>query len=292
MKQARVLKNVSSKIPVSRFLDYKAYLEAVYQAMKTEMDSYSYMQFAEDLGFARSNVMYLIIKGQRPLTTKTGRKIAEALELKAGERKYFDDLVAYFDSDLAPEREVHLQNMVKQKTRTIAGSDELMAQLEYFTEWYHVAIYEFSFTPHFTDDPQELAAALIPRIRLDQAKKSLALLQKLGLLALDPESKKLKPTQARVATGHEIMSMALVRYHQKILELAKQALMTISVEEREISATSMAIAPERMPRIKKEIRNFRKKIMDLAAQDPEPERVYQLSLQLFPMTRKQRTEPT
>ena len=47
--------------------------------------------------------------------------------------------------------------------------------------------------------------------------------------------------------------------------------MTISVEEREISATSMAIAPERMPKIKKEIRNFRKKIMDLAAQDPEPE---------------------
>jgi uncharacterized protein (TIGR02147 family) len=74
--------------------------------------------------------------------------------------------------------------------------------------------------------------------------------------------------------------------------LAKQALMTISVEEREISATSMAIAPERMPKIKKEIRNFRKKIMDLAAQDPEPERVYQLSLQLFPMTRKQRTEST
>jgi uncharacterized protein (TIGR02147 family) len=87
--------------------------------MKTEMDSYSYMQFAEDLGFARSNVMYLIIKGQMPLTTKTGRKIAEALELKAGERKYFDDLVAYFDSDMAPDREVHLQNMVKQKTRTM-----------------------------------------------------------------------------------------------------------------------------------------------------------------------------
>jgi uncharacterized protein (TIGR02147 family) len=290
MKNARIMRNVTSKILVTKYMDYKEYLEAIYQAMKLEMAAYSYMQFAEDLGFARSNVMYLIIKGQRPLSNKTGRKIAEALELKAVEKKYWDDLVAYFDSDLAAEREKILQNLVKQKTRTISDSDELMAQLEYFTEWYHIAIYEYSFTSHFTDDPQALAAALIPRIRVDQAKKSLALLQKLGLLSLNPETGRLKPTQERVTTGHEIMSMALVRYHQKILELAKQALMTISVEEREISATAMAIAPERMPKIKKEIRNFRKKIMDMAAQDPYPERVYQLSLQLFPMTRKHKEQ--
>ncbi len=292
MKNARVLKNITSKISVTKYLDYKDYLEAVYQAMKHEMTSYSYMQFAEDLGFARSNVMYLIIKGQRPLTNKTGKKIAESLDLKSVERKYWDDLVAYFDSDLAPERETILQHLVKQKTKAISDSDELMDQLEYFTEWYHIAIYEFSFTPHFTDDPQELAASLIPKIRADQAKKSLMLLQKLGLLALNADTKRLQPTQERVSTGHEIMSMALVRYHQKILELAKQALMTISIEEREIIATSMAIAPERLPKIKKEIRALSKKIMDIAAQDPEPERVYQLSIQLFPLTRKQRNGPS
>jgi uncharacterized protein (TIGR02147 family) len=60
------------------------------------------------------------------------------------------------------------------------------------------------------------------------------------------------------------------------------------MEEREISATSMAIKFERMPKIKKEMRAFRKKIMEIAAQDPDPERVYQMNIQFFPMSRKRR----
>ncbi len=288
MKNSRVLKNIRKQLAVSKFLDHKEYLEAIYQTMKKEMGSYSYTQFAEDLGFAPSNIIYVLIKGQRPLTTKTGHRIADALELRGGERKYWDDLVAYFQSTGAPERETLLEQLVEQKSRTIADSDDLLAQLEYFTEWYHIAIYELSFIPFFNDDPQEIAAQLLPRIRVDQAKKSLSLLEKLGLLVRDQATGRLVPTQARMSTGHEILSMALLRYHQKVLELAKQALMTIAVEEREISATTMAVSAAKMPRIKKELRACRKKIMDLAAEDPEAERVYQLSMQLFPLTRKKR----
>ncbi len=288
MSQRKILHNLACKIPVSKYLDFKEYLEALYHAMKSEMESYSYAQFSEDLGFAKTNILYLIIKGQRPLTPKNGKKIAEALGLKGPERKYWEDLVAYFKSEAAPEKEALFQNLVEQKSKALGDSDSLIAQLEFFTEWYHGAIYELSFTPAFTDEPKELANLLMPRIRVDQAKKSLALLQTLGLLAPDETTKKLRPTQAQITTGHEISSLAIVRYHQKMLELAKQALLTIRMEEREISATSMAVHPDKLPRIKREMRSFRKKILAIAGEDKDPERVYQMNIQFFPMTRARR----
>ncbi len=289
MGENRLLKSTSSKILVTKYLDYKEYLAAVYLEMKQANEVYSYVQFAIDLGFSSSNVMYLIIKGQRPLTSKTGKKIADALDLKGIERKYWDDLVAYFKADQAPERESLFQDLVLQKSKTLSESDVLSSQLEFFSEWYHGAIYELSFMDGFNEDPRDIANTLVPKIRVDQAKKSIALLEKLGLFIRDEKTNRLRPSQEQITTGHEISSMALVRYHQKMLELAKQALLTIELEEREISATSVTLTFATFSQIKQEIRDFRAKLMKIAVEDKAADRVYQMNFQLFPLSRKKKS---
>jgi len=52
-----------------------------------------------------------------------------------------------------------MQNLLHYKTKDVQ-SEASHDQLEFFTEWYNVAIYELAFTPYFNEDPKELAGLL------------------------------------------------------------------------------------------------------------------------------------
>lgn len=277
---------IARRVNVSRYLDYKDYLEALYKALKQELDSYSYLSFAEDLGFSKTNVVHLMIKGKRPLSSKAAHKVADVLDLKGNDRKYFEDLVAYQNSRDSQERETIFQEMVSLKAKEVKAEDELLAQLEFFTDWYHSAIYELSFTKQFTSDTKELAAMLSPRIRPEQARRSLELLERLGLLAKDAESGAYAPTKGRISTGDEIASLAITRYHQRMIEMGKESLTSVDSPLRDISSISIAIPLSMMPELKKEISQFRKKLLSLASESQDPDTVYQMNVQLFPLTRK------
>jgi len=291
MSRAKLLSYIAQRLSSSRFLDYRDYLQALYQAAKTELGSYSYLSFAEDLGFSKTNVIHLTIKGKRPLSSKAAEKIADTLNLKAHDRKYWLDLVVYQNSNDSLERERVFQEMVSLKAREIKTEETLQDQLEFFTEWYHSVIYELSFTVAFTDDPKELAALLQPKIRPEQARKSLELLLRMKLLQRDPVTAQLRPQHTRISTGDEIASLAITRYHQKMIDLGKESLTSIPSELRDISAISISIPEHLVPELKKEISQFRKKILALAEQQGHPESVYQMNVQLFPLSRKKGINP-
>ncbi|WP_141735168.1 TIGR02147 family protein [Oligoflexus tunisiensis] len=285
MSHAKLIVAIASRVSVSRFLDYKEYLQAVYEAIKQELGKYSYLNFSDDLGFSKTNVLHLIIKGKRPLTSKAAVRIADILQLGGKDRKYFEDLVAYHNSRDSMERELLFQDLLELKTKEVRSEDALLAQLEFFSEWYHSAIYELCFTQNFTSDPKQLAAQLTPRIRPEQARKSLELLERLNLVSRDPETGTYKPTHSRISTGDEIASLAITRYHQRMIELGKESLTSIQAQARDVSSVSIAIPSSLLPEIKKEISVFRKKLLSMAEQAQNADVVYQTNIQFFPLSR-------
>lgn len=285
MSHMKLIIAIASRVSVSRFLDYREYLQAVYEAIKQEIGKYSYLNYSDDLGFSRTNVLHLIIKGRRPLTSKAAIRIADVLQLQGKERKYFEDLVAYHNSRDSMQRELLFQELLELKTKEVKAEDTLLAQLEFFTEWFHSAIYELSFTGSFTADPKQLASMLRPRIRPEQARKSLDLLERLGLLSRDQETGSYKPTHSRISTGDEIASLAITRYHQKMIELGKESLTSIHAQARDVSSVSIAIPSSLLPEVKKEISLFRKKLLNMAEQATNADVVYQTNIQFFPLSR-------
>ncbi len=285
MSHMKLIIAIASRVSVSRFLDYREYLQAVYEAIKQEIGKYSYLNYSDDLGFSRTNVLHLIIKGRRPLTSKAAIRIADVLQLQAKERKYFEDLVAYHNSRDSVQRELLFQELLELKTKEVKAEDSLLAQLEFFTEWFHSAIYELSFTASFTADPKQLASMLTPRIRPEQARKSLELLERLGLISRDQETGNYKPTHSRISTGDEIASLAITRYHQKMIDLGKESLTSIHAQARDVSSVSIAIPSSLLPEVKKEISLFRKKLLNMAEQASNADVVYQTNIQFFPLSR-------
>ncbi len=284
--RSKLIAAIAKRVSVSRYLDYREYLEALYKTLKQELATYSYLSFAEDLGFSKTNVVHLMIKGKRPLSSKAAHKLADILDLRGTDRKYFEDLVAYQNSRDSQEREALFQDMVELKTKEVKAEDELVAQLEFFTDWFHSAIYELSFTKQFVSDPKELAVLLSPRIRPEQARRSLELLERLGLIAKSPETGSYGPTKGRISTGDEIASLAITRYHQRMIEMGKESLTSVDSTLRDISSISIAIPANLMPELKKEISQFRKKLLAMASESQEPDTVYQMNVQLFPLTKK------
>ena len=171
------------------------------------------------------------------------------------------------------------------KNRTLNSLLE-QAQLAFFQEWYHPVIYEMMRLPDFSSDPYEIAERIKPRIRPEQARKSLELLEKLGLAKYQEVQKRHVATSQQVTTGDEIASIAVVRYHQRMIELAKESITSFEEIERDISAITIAISTETAEKIKHEIQVFRKKMMALADESQETQQVYQLNFQFFPVSVK------
>ena len=69
-------------------------------------------------------------------------------------------------------------------------------------------------------------------------------------------------------------------------ELALNTLDKVPVTERNFSTLTLGLTEKSYQKILKELVYFRRKIIALATNEDEVERVYELNLQLFPLTRK------
>jgi uncharacterized protein (TIGR02147 family) len=68
--------------------------------------------------------------------------------------------------------------------------------------------------------------------------------------------------------------------------MAISALDAIAPEMRDFSTLTLSVSQEGLKQIKDVLAESRKTIMKIAKSDSNEDRVYQLNLQLFPLTRK------
>ncbi|MEZ4742612.1 MAG: TIGR02147 family protein [Bdellovibrionota bacterium] len=276
----RLLKQKSKLIKPSGFMDYRRYLESLYNSVKSGSSEYTYMQFAEDLGFSATTVIRQIVSKSRPLTVKAGEKISVALKLVSIEKQYFLELISYCNSKETKKRDVHFANLLKVQQKLLPTSlDE--AHLEYFKEWYHPVIRELVGQADFREDPKWIAKKLIPSIRPEQAKRSLILLEKLGMIKFDRVTEKYVQAESRVDTGPRVKGIGLANYHRKMIELGKDALTVVQAKKRDISAITVGVDAETAAKMKEMIHAFQVQLLEEAEKTVKPDQVYQVNIQFF-----------
>jgi uncharacterized protein (TIGR02147 family) len=157
------------------------------------------------------------------------------------------------------------------------------AELDYFTRWYFVVIREMAVLPGFKDDPEWIAARTNPPISPKQANEALEELVKLGMLARDAEGH-LKQTKTLVTTQDEVLTGPLAQYHKEFMKKAGESIDLVPREERDISSVTFRVSEKTAKRLKEKIQKFRMELAEEASQDEDPVAIYQLNLQLFPVT--------
>lgn len=283
-RSRNVLRSAWHQSPPSRFLDYKDFFATLYAKAQQEISRYTYQQFSQDLGFSSNNAAYIVVNGHRKLNEEQARQAIASLDMTGVERRFFLKLMEYTDTQDEAARLPIFQDLVAIKEKHIT-SDHDRNMLKFFSEWYHSAIFELVALENFQSDPAWIADRFYKKLTPDQIQKSLELLEHLNLITFDAEKGRHVKRNQSLSTGDEVRGLAVAGYHLQMLQLSQSALSQIPHEDREIAATTLAVSEDVAKRLKDDLRTFRRYAVFLSEQTPSPDRIVQLNLQLFPMTK-------
>jgi uncharacterized protein (TIGR02147 family) len=268
---------------IFEYTDYRAYLRDYYVAEKARRPAFSYRYFARRAGHTSPNFLKLVIEGKRNLGPASITAFARALELDAEEASFFAELVAYGQSKSDADKNKHLTRITAARNYRKAGRIE--GQLfEYLAHWYLPAIRELVARPDFVEDAKWIARELMPSISAKKAAEGLKVLLNLGLVRRMPDGR-LERGDPSWTTGPEPSSKIVEAFHQQMLTLATEALQKYSAEERNVSSLVVCVRAKTVAELKRRLTSFQQELLALCDADEEPEVVYQVGMQLFPLSR-------
>lgn len=279
------LRSACKRLPPSRFLHYRDFLSALRDEVeRVRGERYTYQQLGVDLGLPAASGAYIVIHGYRKLNDEQVSAIVEQLGLAGTEKRYFLELRRYADAATSEERLAAFKEMVALKEQALPETAE-RRRLRFFTEWYHAAIFELVDLPEFRSDPEWIASRFYKRLTVEQVRKSLTLLEDLGLIAYDDNAGRHVKRATSLSTGDDPAGLAIVGYHLQMLSLSESALSAVPADEREIGAVTLAVDGRVAERLREDLRLFRRYVMFLSEQCEAPDRIVQLNAQLFALTR-------
>jgi uncharacterized protein (TIGR02147 family) len=232
--------------------------------------AYSLRAFSRDLGLDPSTLSQAL-KGKRPLPTKSLDQVVKALRLTPKEKMHF--------MESALRRRALLEQIQVSEKESRFLIDE--SQYRVIAEWEHYAALTLCDLPGFVLTATSVAKRLgIPAFRAESVIQNLL---NARLLEKTPDGSYEKIHDA-VRTSEDIASQALRDSHLETLEMGKKKLESIPIELRDFSSISFAADPDQLVELKAVIREFRKKVSALAKSGKKKREVYQLALQLYPVT--------
>lgn len=267
------------------FPDYRAYLRAMTSYLKETRPQFSYRYFSRVAGFSSPNFLKLVAEGQRNLTPASIPKFAKGLGLDDREREAFETLVLLTHAPNDLERNRYYQRL----RRGERGKSDMRrvesAQFDVYSSWFVLPIRELLLHPDFQEDPRWIASRLRPRIKPQEAKLALELLENVGLVARGADGK-LHPTDTNISTGPRVRSLAVRNFHRAMMQLAADALENVPIDARDITGLTLSLTPAQYQDLRARIERFRREILDVAGTPQPGADIHQLSFQLFPLTRR------
>jgi uncharacterized protein (TIGR02147 family) len=130
---------------------------------------------------------------------------------------------------------------------------------------------------------ERLASMVSPPITASQARKSLKLLEELGFVKNAGGVYEL--TSSAIMTGENIRSLGIANFQQETMRLAQEAMDRVGRDERYIGTATVGVSAKAFQQIKQLLVDTSNKISEIANADADADRVYQVNLQAFPMSK-------
>lgn len=241
------------------------FMKQIDQILKRELqkrqrnnEAYSLRSFANYLEISPAALSQLM-SGKRGVSTKRLQHLIKKLNLPTAELK---ELIKSRDD---------------RKTTLLEIDD-----LKLISEWYHFAILSLGELKTCKSDPRWISRRL--NIPVGLANEALGRLVRMGIIRI--ENRSFKQIMPPLETTRDVPSSTIRSYHKAILGLAQNKIESVDVKDREYSAITMAINTKNLPKAKKLTEEYKTEMLELLEQGPLDE-VYQLSIQLFPLSIKE-----
>ncbi len=269
-------------VDVFRHEDYRAFLRAYYERRKKEKRGISLRAFSRRVGLRSPNYLKLVMDGERNLSPELAVRFGEACGLSGEGLDYFCALVAHDQAKSASERALHHTRLrgFRRHRETHKLAD---AQASYHAHWYLPAIRELAARADFSDDPKWIARTLWPSITAPEARRALASLLELGLLARDAQGSVVQ-AEPLVETKAGPLGHHVVSYHREMMRLGSESLERVPREQREIASLTLCLSPARAQQLKAELEQLENQLLQRYGSE-DAEQVVQVNIQMFPLSR-------
>jgi len=271
---------METPINVLQYTDFRKFISDFLSASKSNELKISLRGLAEKSGIDACNLVKAL-KSERNLAPAAAKKLSRGLGLKEKERDYFLCLVAYCQARTHEEKKKHFEAMMSftESSIRILHADEY----EFYDKWYYTAVREaLSFYQCDGTNCEALGKIIKPKISADEVKSSLNLLERLKFINKN-EKGFYQRTEPVLSSGYDARSVALNNHIINSMDLARSHIGKSSGQINH-SAVAFSVSEEDFRKIEDEIRQFRRRILDMARQSEKPDRVYQFNMQLFPLS--------
>ena len=279
---------MSEKKPTKKifeYLDYREFLKDYYNAKKEANPAFSLRVFSDKIGFKAKDFISRVMNGDKNLSSQSIPKVASGLRLGKHETEFFIALVKFNQAETTEERNGAFEEMqTVLKVVRFAEKQHILGHAQYmvYSHWRHLTIRSLIGMFGFDGDYEALAKQVHPRITVEEAKKSVKLLEDCQLIQKNKNGK-YELTESAITTGDRTSKLALRGVPQNCLKLAADSIDRDPPGTRHISGLTLGISQEGYERIVERINAFRKEIALIAEEDADADKVFQLQFALFPV---------
>jgi len=264
---------------IFQYLDYREYLRDYYEERKVEQPFFSYRYFAQKIQLDPGTLLK-ITRLKAHLSSKSVSQVLAYLKLSSQESMYFETMVSFGKAKTSTEHQKFYEELLKIKdldSHTISDMQYL-----FFSEWYHIPIRAIIGMGNIRNNYEDIASGLTPSIPVEKVQESIQMMQRLGLVKQN-DNGEWEVTDSALSTGNQWTSHAIRQYQKDVITKAMESIDRHAKKDRDISTVTVSLNQKDLPLFRRRCEEFRKELMKMALDSEDPDSVYQINLQLFPM---------
>ncbi len=265
---------------ILEYTDYRKFIQDYYDERKRD-SAFTWREFAQNAGFSSAIFLKYVCEGKKNLSISAAGSVANAMGLAGFEKTYFVLMVTYAHAKGDEAKMVAFEKRCAlaraHKIRVLGGEE-----FDYYKSWKNPLLRELA--PHMPGArPAEMARACKPKISAAEVSETLDFLEDANLLRKNREGNYVQTDKSISMGSVDAVPIAAKDLQRQMGELAVKAL-DLPLAERVMSGVVLGLTEESYDQIKKELLEFRRRIIAIATESDKTQRVYRLNLQLFPIS--------
>lgn len=276
---------------VADYMDYRLFLADFYRYKKDStkhlLRPYNYAIFSAAADIKSPNYLKMIIEGKRNLSDDMIGKFAKACSLNKLQSDEFKLLILFNQSEDPADRNYALKQLsefrVDQKLKLGEFDRKVFDKVPNWIGW---IIYALADQQGVSFDVAQLKKALRGKASETEINHALNQLLTSGELVKDLQSGIITKGQSK-EVAEEIPPALIRKLQMQLMYLGLESLYQDEPDQREFGSLTLSLTEKEFNEIKFKLRQLRKSLHkenSIARMNEKGERVYQLNLQLFPVS--------
>jgi uncharacterized protein (TIGR02147 family) len=270
----------SGRPQIQKYLDYREFLKDWIEWRRAKDRDFSQRVFAREAGLplSSSSLLPAVLKGRRNLSQNLRVQFSAALKLGDRDSQYFELLVQFNQAKGMEEKNHFFSQLTKFRTSRAQILQE--TQMEFFSKWAYSAVRNYFGMDSRQANPAVIGQKLLPKVPANEVQEAIRLLLELGLIKKTANG--FTVADRHIFTSKDVQAKSARGHLKELTRMGMEVLDQVPPEARQYNALMFTISEAGFQTVKDRIRSFMEELREIIDRDHGEDRIYSMTLQLFP----------